>query len=159
MRVLGPYLNNYGRLFVRVGENGKYKTVSYSRYLVEQELGRPLATDEDVHHKDGNFLNNELSNLEIIRHGVHQQMHNLKAPKQIEYRCSECGKLFILSKEQRSWFMRKRKNRFFCSKRCAGICSRREQLIRDDMLNVSKFGETLPMATPSQASKEEGVET
>lgn len=129
--VLGPYVNNKGRLFVVIKENNTYKTISYPRYLMEQELGRPLAADEDVHHKDGNYLNNELSNLEIRKHGEHQREHSLKYPLEIIKTCSECGKEFTLTPTQRMKFVQGRLKRFFCSKRCAGICGRREQLSRN----------------------------
>ena len=35
------------------------------RLVMAQVLGRPLTGDESVHHKDGNRLNNEPSNLEL----------------------------------------------------------------------------------------------
>ena len=129
--MFGPYVNNNGRLFVIIKENDTYQTKSYPRYLMEQELGRPLAADEDVHHKDGDYLNNALSNLEIRKHGEHQREHSLKYPLEIIKTCSECNKEFILTKEQRRKFMRGKLKRFFCSKKCAGICGRREQLNRN----------------------------
>lgn len=36
------------------------------RFLMEQMLNRNLSKTEIVHHKDGNKLNNELSNLELL---------------------------------------------------------------------------------------------
>lgn len=35
------------------------------RYVMEQHLGRALYKHENVHHKDGNKLNNDISNLEL----------------------------------------------------------------------------------------------
>lgn len=122
--VLGPYLNNYNRLFVVIKEDGKYRTKSYPRYLMEQYLGRPLEANEDVHHKDGNPDNNDISNFEIKLHGEHQREHSLKAPTTIPYICTHCSKQFILSKEQRRKYMKYGENgKYYCSKRCAGIGS------------------------------------
>ena len=50
--------------------NGKvyqhHKRISYAKYLMEQTLGRALAKNEVVYHIDGDFRNNDLSNLEVI---------------------------------------------------------------------------------------------
>jgi len=43
--------------------------------MVEQSLGRELTSDEDVHHKDGNKLNNVLSNLEVLTKKEHAIKH------------------------------------------------------------------------------------
>jgi hypothetical protein len=40
------------------------------RYVMQQHLGRALEEYEQVHHKDGDKENNDISNLEI-RVGVH----------------------------------------------------------------------------------------
>lgn len=51
-------------------KNGKayynQQVVSYSRWLIEKQLGRKLETNEVIYHIDGDKYNNELSNLEII---------------------------------------------------------------------------------------------
>lgn len=50
--------------------NGKIymhqRRVSYSKWLIEQQLGRKLESNEIVYHIDGDKYNNELSNLEVI---------------------------------------------------------------------------------------------
>ena len=50
--------------------NGKVymhqKRVSYSKWLMEKELGRKLDKNEVVYHIDGNAYNNELTNLKVI---------------------------------------------------------------------------------------------
>ncbi len=52
--------------------------VKKHRWLMEQKLGRRLLPAEDVHHKDENKLNNDMKNLELISHGGHTRLHNLK---------------------------------------------------------------------------------
>jgi hypothetical protein len=46
------------------------------RYVMEKALGRPLATDEVVHHIDGNKRNNDLGNLVIKTRRAHAQEHH-----------------------------------------------------------------------------------
>lgn len=58
------------------------------RYIMEQHLGRPLLATEHVHHKDGDGLNNDPSNLELLTVAEHatvtakelyEKRHNLKS--------------------------------------------------------------------------------
>lgn len=52
------------------------------RLVMQEALGRPLTSDEEVHHKDDNKSNNDLSNLQLrrINHG-----------KGIVLCCAKCG--------------------------------------------------------------------
>lgn len=60
----------------------KYCKVSGDKYLhrqvMERHIGRKLRRGEHVHHLDGNPLNNEISNLQILTHGVHAKIHSDK---------------------------------------------------------------------------------
>ncbi|MBF0263560.1 MAG: HNH endonuclease [Magnetococcales bacterium] len=64
----------------------RVKTVSPSTYrkfygrhehrvVAEQMLGRPLRTDEHVHHRDGNKHNNTPENLDVMNWLDHLQLH------------------------------------------------------------------------------------
>jgi hypothetical protein len=50
--------------------------ILYHRYVMEQHLGRKLRSDEIVHHKDENKLNNDISNLEITNRADHARHHH-----------------------------------------------------------------------------------
>ena len=56
--------NQQGRMVIKRTDNGTPE--SYARYLVETEMGIELQSDQVVTYRDGNRLNCELSNLEII---------------------------------------------------------------------------------------------
>ncbi|MFN8296773.1 MAG: HNH endonuclease [Chitinophagales bacterium] len=45
------------------------------RYLKSLEIGRWLSSEEIVHHKDENKLNNDLNNLEILSRKDHNKYH------------------------------------------------------------------------------------
>lgn len=117
----------------RVYDPETQKVRSYPRHLIEQHLGRELLSNEEVHHIDGNPLNNDISNLEVVMHGDHQRYHSQKYfDKKIC--CSCCGKEFIWTSKQQSEHARntRRSNRkdtglVFCSKRCAGVYGRQVQ--------------------------------
>ena len=61
----------YRRL--RMGE----RNVLEHRVVMERHLGRPLRRNETVHHRDGNRLNNDITNLElwIGNHGSGSRAH------------------------------------------------------------------------------------
>ena len=101
--MLSPYTRT--RLIRRDG-----KKVRAHRWIMEQKLGRKLAPNEHVHHIDGNPLNNDLSNLEMLSANQHLRMH-----KQIysdEKICVLCGEMFIVNP-------RKRERNKTCSQPCA----------------------------------------
>jgi len=45
------------------------------RAVMEKKLGRPLTTDEIVHHIDGDRFNNKLENLELHTRSSHMSIH------------------------------------------------------------------------------------
>lgn len=51
------------------------KHVLEHRVVMSRFLGRALLTTEIVHHRDGDGLNNEISNLELITQRVHRRYH------------------------------------------------------------------------------------
>lgn len=73
-----PGSDGYINLRVPLGTPGSWRrspNASYSymlehRYVMQEFIGRPLATAETVHHRDGNRSNNAIENLEL-RTGAH----------------------------------------------------------------------------------------
>lgn len=60
-------------VYRRIKINGKY--VAEHRYIMEEKLGRKLDVREIVHHIDGNGLNNDISNLQLMKWGEHTHLH------------------------------------------------------------------------------------
>lgn len=48
------------------------------RVIMEDHLGRPLLSNEVVHHIDGDRLNNEIDNLRVMPWSKHASLHNLE---------------------------------------------------------------------------------
>jgi hypothetical protein len=86
------------------------KRVRAHRWIMEQHLGRKLEPHEQVHHKDGNPLNNAIENLEVMLCGPHMRLHKQRYPDQKQ--CVECGAEFTANP-------RKRKRQKCCSSKCA----------------------------------------
>lgn len=57
------------------------KRVREHRYLMEQKVGRKLTKNEHVHHVNGDSLDNNLDNLEILTNSEHQKIeYKLRNP-------------------------------------------------------------------------------
>ena len=148
MQIIGVYKckDNRYRAYVKL-DDGTTSTVSYPRILMEEKLGRPLEPYEDVHHKDGNYENNDLDNLEIVIHGEHQRLHSTKY-HDIKATCQVCQKEFIwTAKRQRYYYMdlhRGRKRIISCSASCSNYYGRQEQLGRNIQAECELNGEASP---------------
>jgi len=57
--------NGYKKIRIQREVGKKVEWILEHRYVMEQHLGRLLYRDENIHHKDGNRLNNDISNLEL----------------------------------------------------------------------------------------------
>jgi hypothetical protein len=86
------------------------KKVRKHRWLMEQQLGRKLEPWEHVHHKDGDPLNNDLNNLQVIEEAEHMRLH--KAHPREPKLCAHCGVEFV------PW-QRQHKRQKCCSRECA----------------------------------------
>lgn len=72
----GRFIDEKGYVRIYIG-NKQYKTEH--RVVVEQYLGRTLAKDEHVHHKNGYRNDNRLENLEILSRQEHGKLHGKDA--------------------------------------------------------------------------------
>lgn len=133
MKLISVYKNKDGRLraYCR-DEQNKPHIISYPKYLMEEHLGRKLAEDEEVHHIDGNPENNELNNLELVKHGEHQRFHNPRRYKDKIVVCEVCGASFLWVAWKQSDYKRDIKigrNRIIsCSRKCSSTVGRYIQL-------------------------------
>ncbi len=142
------YTNKDGRVRAVIrNEDGSITSKSYPRILMEESLGRPLEPYEDVHHKDGNPLNNSIENLEVKLHGEHQREHSAKYHDKIAI-CEVCRKQFLWKAKRQRWYytdLKRGANRIIsCSKSCSVKYGRQEQLRRDSKAECGLNGESSP---------------
>ncbi len=77
--------NGYRVLYL----NGK--RVLEHRDLMAKHLGRPLLRSEVVHHKDGNPINNDISNLELVpSQSEHVALHFTRYRTETHKQCKRC---------------------------------------------------------------------
>lgn len=139
--------DNRSRVVIK-RDDGTMTSVSYPRILMEEKLGRPLKPYEDVHHIDGNKTNNSIENLEIVNHGEHQKRHNPPKYHDMKVKCDVCGKEFVYTAKQQSNYQ-KDLNRGIhrghtCSKRCAALYGRQEQIRSNSNAECGLNGEPSP---------------
>lgn len=131
-------INNLENYNIEIGKDGRIraynkinkKVTSYPRLLIENFLNRKLLKTEDVHHKDGNPMNNNIENLEVMDHREHDRLHGGRNKKYEDktMTCPICNTEFIWTPAQQSQFYsEERTGGPFCSKRCAGINNQRVQ--------------------------------
>jgi len=140
MQIYGPYTRPNGRrLIIEVNRNGKRRTVSYPKWLLEQQLGRKLDPNkETVDHIDSNLLNNDINNLRIMPRKEHSA-EDTRRVKLVDFSCPWCDKNFARSPRLVRDKSKKKKSGPFCSRRCAGKYSRQLQLKLIDKLSPQPF--------------------
>ncbi len=53
-------------------------TQSVHKRVAEKKMGGPVKKGYEVHHRDGNRLNNKPSNLTAIKKSTHRKLHSKK---------------------------------------------------------------------------------
>lgn len=126
--VYGPYKKQDGRqIVIVIDNNGKRRTVSYPKWLMELQVGRQLGPDETIDHWDSNFENNDMDNLRIVPRDQHSA-DDTRRVKLVKFTCAWCDKEFERSPRLVRDKAKKNKAGPFCSRTCAGKYSRMLQL-------------------------------
>jgi hypothetical protein len=114
-----------GRKYLSVvTDDGKHTTRLYSRYLMEQQLGRKLSRSEHVDHIDGDHTNDALENLQVLSasaHGKKTAQQLGRAPEMYHGVCPVCTAAFTKPAKDVRANRKKGKAGPYCSRRCAGV--------------------------------------
>ena len=121
-KVGGPYERKDKRKHLILYSQGKpnspikRRTLSWPKAIMEVTLGKKLSKEETVDHKDDDFSNNSIINMQILKRKIHIFL-DVKRMKSIQCNCIWCDKLFFISSDQ---IKIKNKAGPFCSKSCSG---------------------------------------
>ncbi len=128
-KVYGPYVRGDSRkIVIVVSRNGKRRTVSYPKWIMECHLGRKLHRDrETVDHWDSNYDNNDINNLRLVPRKEHSA-DDTRRVKFVKLKCAWCDKEFERSPRVVRDKAKKKKAGPFCSRSCAGKYTRMLQL-------------------------------
>lgn len=89
-KILKPYLKKKGQLYLYADLclDGKIKSIAIHR-LVAKAFLSDYDESKDIHHKDGNPLNNDISNLQVLTPTEHQKLHIKQRQQEKEKRESQ----------------------------------------------------------------------
>ena len=128
VKMYGPYTRKDGRQHVIFYEDGKRKTVSYPKYLLETKLGRTLLPNETCDHIDNNPLNNDLNNLQVLSRSDNTKKRNaLFITKLSVFTCPICLTSFTRQIARVKGNLKQHKRGPYCSRSCAGKAGRLAQ--------------------------------
>ena len=121
--------HGYFRVYVpdhpRAFKNGyiRRSTVAYEEYH-----GISVPSTMDIHHKNGNKLDDSIENLEILSHSKHSILSNPKGRKYETRVCENCNKEFeILAHRLNDFSGGQERRGIFCSQKCYHAHKRTEK--------------------------------
>lgn len=125
------YIRKDGRRQVDAYHDGKKTSTLYSRYLMEQELGRELTFDETVDHLNRDKADDRIENLRVVSRSQHSIDDSIRV-RDVSVECVWCGYYFtILGNKVRQRLRGKAGP--FCSRSCSGKYGKSVQINRVKM--------------------------
>ena len=108
--------------------------VYWHRHLASVKLGRWLRPEEDVHHIDGNSLNNDPDNLEVLSRSEHTRRHHQERVKAGEY--ETLNQTLVCDFCSVSYAGRYRYEHRFCSQECYYKAKRKFVITAEELQKI-----------------------
>lgn len=119
--IYGPYPDKTGRRRIVFVYPHRTTSISYARYLMQNNLGRELDKNEEVDHIDNDFTNDDIGNLQILsKEENHRKQLELQAAEIWTGNCGICGVQFSKAASQVRANLKQGRSGPYCSKSCAG---------------------------------------
>ncbi len=152
-KLYGPYKRKDNRKHViLIWPDGRKQTVSYPKYLTEIRLGRYLKPNETIDHIDGDFTNNDQTNIQILDRSEHVT-NDVRRCKSQKFICPTCSIEFVLSDRKLHDAIQNRKQKQsvgpFCSRSCAGKYGKYVQLTSNKLQCVPIVQEYYSLKNPN----------
>lgn len=143
-RVTGPYQRKDGRKHICLNNSSKSKgdplktrTLSYPKALMEVKENRRLNENETVDHKDEDYTNDNLDNLQILSRTENAiktfKSNPERAQKWFIGICPTCNNEFTKQENYVKHNRKQGKVGPFCSRSCAGKYSKEVQMNKADV--------------------------
>ena len=120
------YVDNKGRFRVWSPNHPRaYEEGYILRAIVAYEAYHKTTVpqDQDIHHIDGNRLNDSEENLKMMSHGQHNIITHSRKDAHIERTCKHCGNKFEIER----WRLKDNSRGQFCSQKCYHIHERSQK--------------------------------
>lgn len=135
IRVENPWImDESGRKATRLHyDDGTKKVTSWARYIYELNYGE-IPENYEVDHIDENCTNDNIDNLQLLtsEENIEKYYRNNPAPT-ISFICPTCKKDFKrLERYYKHNQINQKKIGPFCSRKCAGIFNRNNQVLKSD---------------------------
>lgn len=126
-RIYGPYVQDASkgrprRFVILHWPDGSKRSVSFARFMWEEHVG-DVPEGHDVHHVNGDRLDDRIENLHVVESSAHRALH-ARGVEMVEIVCVRCGGSAVRKASDVRGNRKKGRGGPYCGRSCAGKASR-----------------------------------